>query len=80
LPTRLHPLDVGARLVLGTSLMLLALFLLAGRTVWATGAGDTPAVPGWAVPLGVVIEGSCAVAALAAGGFWLARRRRHLRA
>ena len=60
----LHSLDATARLAFGVGLVLLA-----GRTLWATGAGGTADVPGWAVPLGAVVEGLCALSALVAGGF-----------
>lgn len=70
-----HPLDALARLALGTSLLLLALFLLAGRTLWA----DSRAAPAWAVPAGVAIPLVLLASALVAGTFALLRHRQHTR-
>jgi hypothetical protein len=54
--SRLHPLDLIARLTLGISLVLLALFLLAGRTFWA-GTGE--ASPAWAATVGLALLIAC---------------------
>jgi hypothetical protein len=69
---RLHPVEALARLVLGACLLLLALFLLAGRTLWS-GAVST-AVPAWATPVGVAIFAGVLLSAVVAGAFALARR------
>jgi len=67
----LHPLDTLARLLLGASLLLLALFEMAGRTVWA----DTHVAPAWAAPAGVAILLILLVSGLMAGAFALHRSR-----
>ncbi len=71
--SRLHPIDLVARLTLGTSLILLALFLLAGRTVWARTAD---AAPGWAAPFGLVLLIACLASGAVAGVFLALRRLR----
>ena len=68
----LHPLDTFARLLLGASLLLLALFMLAGRTLWA----DTRVAPVWAAPVGIAILLVLLASALVAGTFALLRSSR----
>ncbi len=72
--SRLHPIEALARLVLGASLVLLALFLLVGRTVWADAAAST--APAWAAPTGLVILAGVLLSGAVVGAFALARRLR----
>jgi hypothetical protein len=71
---RVHPSEALARLVLGASLVLLALFLLVGRTLWADGAAST--APAWAAPAGLVILAGMLLSGAVAGMFAAARRLR----
>lgn len=72
----LHSLDtlaVVARLLLGVSLLLLALFELAGRTLWA----NARIAPAWGAPAGVTILIVLLASALVAGTLGLLRRHHH---
>lgn len=71
---RLDSIEALARLVLGASLVLLAFFLLAGRTLWANGA--TPTAPAWAAPAGLVILVGMLLSGAVVGMFVAARRLR----
>jgi hypothetical protein len=71
---RLHPIEALARLVLGASLVLLAVFLLAGRTLWANGAAST--APAWASLAGLVILVGMLLSGGVVGVFAAARRLR----
>lgn len=70
----LHPLDTLAHLLLGASLLLLALFELAEHTLWA----NARVVPAWAGPAGATILLFLLASAGVAGTFALLRRS-HLR-
>jgi hypothetical protein len=56
----------------GVSLVLLALFLVAKRTVWATGTAST--VPGWAAPAGLALVAGMLLSGAVVGAFAAARR------
>lgn len=71
---RLHPIEALARLLLGMCLILLALFLLAGRTLWAGAASS--AAPAWAAPAGIVILAGVLLSGAVIGAFALTRRMR----
>jgi hypothetical protein len=71
---RLHPVEAAARLALGVSLVLLAVFLLAARTLWADAAAS--AAPAWAAPVGLVILAAVPLAGVVVGAFAAARRLR----
>lgn len=71
---RLHPIEALARLALGAGLVLLALFLLAGRTVWADEAAVTP--PAWAASTGLVLLASVLLAGVVVAAFAAGRRLR----
>ncbi len=70
--TQLHPVDAAARLVLGVSLAVEAIFLFIGTTFWH-GQPDS-AIPGWALAVGAMVLAACMLCAAIAGAFVLARR------
>jgi uncharacterized integral membrane protein len=67
----LHRAEALGRLLLGVDLVLLALFVLAGRTLWVGLPLST--LPGWALPTGVASLVACVLGGLVAGGCALAR-------
>ena len=79
-------LDRVARLTLGVSIILIALFLLAGQPRWAvptangnSGSGSTIVAPAWVNVVGVLVLLAFTVSGLVVLGGLLARRRRRQR-
>lgn len=69
-----HRIAAFARLTLGVSLVLLALLLFLGQTLWQ---GDgTSTAPAWAVPFGVLAIGAFLLSAAIMGGVAVVRRLR----
>lgn len=69
-----HRIEAFARLVLGVSLVLLALLLFLGQTLWH--GNGTSTAPAWAVPFGACTIGAFLLSAAVMGGVALARRLR----
>lgn len=65
-------IDTVARLLFGGSVALLAMWTLAGHTVWHGGQDNT--IPTWAAPLGLALVLVCGIAGLVSAGCFVWRR------